>query len=52
MPNVTVGENSIVGAFSYVTKDIPKNVMAFGTPARVVRSLTPEEIQKLEEETQ
>ncbi len=50
MPNVTVGENSIVGAFSYVTKDIPKNVVAFGVPARVVRTLTPDEIKKLEEE--
>jgi acetyltransferase-like isoleucine patch superfamily enzyme len=52
MPNVTVGENSIVGAFSYVTKDIPKNVVAFGVPARVVRNLTVEEIKNLEEETQ
>ncbi len=52
MPNVTVGENSIIGAFSYVTKDIPKNALAFGVPARVVRSLTPDEIRKLEEEIQ
>ena len=52
MPNVTVGENSIVGAFSYVTKDIPKNVVAFGVPARVVRALTPDEIKKLKEEIQ
>lgn len=52
MPNVTVGENSIVGAFSYVTKDIPKNVVAFGVPTRVVRALTPDEIKKLEEEIQ
>jgi acetyltransferase-like isoleucine patch superfamily enzyme len=50
MPNVTVGENTIVGAFSYVTKDIPKNVVAFGVPARVVRTLTPDEIAKMEEE--
>jgi acetyltransferase-like isoleucine patch superfamily enzyme len=52
MPNVTVGENSIVGAFSYVTHDIPKNVLAFGVPAKVIRNLTPDEIQKIEEETQ
>ena len=52
MPNVTVGENSIVGAFSYVTKDIPKNVVAFGVPARVVRNLTPDEINKMDEEIQ
>jgi acetyltransferase-like isoleucine patch superfamily enzyme len=52
MPNVTVGDNSIVGAFSFVTKDIPKNVVAFGIPARIVRVLTPEEIKKMEEEIQ
>jgi acetyltransferase-like isoleucine patch superfamily enzyme len=52
MPNVTVGENTIVGAFSYVTKDIPKNVVAFGVPARVIRTLTPDEITKIEEENQ
>lgn len=37
MPGVTVGENSIVGAFSYVTHNIPANVVAYGIPARVVR---------------
>lgn len=52
MPNVKVGENTIVGAFSYVTKDIPKNAVAFGVPARVIRTLTPDEIAKMEEEIQ
>lgn len=52
MPGVTVGENSLVGAFSFVTRDIPKNVIAYGIPARVVRDLTPEEITRLEEEIQ
>lgn len=52
MPNVTVGENTIVGAFSYVTKDIPKNVVAFGVPARIIRTLTPDEIAKMEEDNQ
>ena len=37
MPGVTVGENSIVGAFSFVTKDIPDNVVAFGIPAKVIK---------------
>ena len=34
MPGVTVGENSVVGAFSFsfTKKDIPDNVMAFGVP--------------------
>ncbi|NQT81106.1 MAG: acyltransferase [Candidatus Aminicenantes bacterium] len=34
MPGVTVGENSVVGAFSFVNKDIPANVTAFGIPAK------------------
>jgi acetyltransferase-like isoleucine patch superfamily enzyme len=37
MPGVTVGENSIVGAFSFVTGDIPDNTAAFGIPARVAQ---------------
>lgn len=39
MPGVTIGENSIIGACSFVNKDIPANVVAFGVPARVVRPL-------------
>jgi acetyltransferase-like isoleucine patch superfamily enzyme len=39
MPGVTVGENSVVGAFSFVNKDIPDNVVAFGVPAKVVKKL-------------
>lgn len=35
MPGVTVGENSVVGAFSFVNKDIPANVTAFGIPAKI-----------------
>lgn len=37
MPGVTVGMNSIVGAFSFVNKDIPDNCLAFGIPARIAR---------------
>ena len=33
---VTIGENSIVGAGSVVTKDIPKNSIAAGNPAKVI----------------
>ncbi len=39
MPGVTIGENSIVGAFSFVNKDIPANVIAFGIPAKVIRKI-------------
>ena len=44
MPGVTVGENSIIGAFSFITTDIPDNVLAFGIPARAIRALTPKEM--------
>jgi len=33
LPGITIGENSIVGAGSVVTKDVPKNVIVFGNPA-------------------
>ena len=47
MPNVTIGENSIVGAFSLVNKDIPANVLAFGVPAKVARKLDEKEARDL-----
>ncbi|HIY92871.1 sugar O-acetyltransferase [Companilactobacillus sp. HBUAS56275] len=40
LPGVSIGENSIVGAGSIVTKDIPANVIAVGNPARVLREIT------------
>ena len=39
LPNVTVGENSIVGAHSLVLSDIPDNVVAFGVPAKIIRDI-------------
>jgi acetyltransferase-like isoleucine patch superfamily enzyme len=39
MPGVTIGENSIIGAFSYVNHDIPDDVVAFGVPAREIRNI-------------
>lgn len=36
---VTIGDNTVVGAGSVVTRDLPSNVLAVGTPARVVREL-------------
>lgn len=35
MPGVTIGENAIIGAFSFVNKDIPDNTIAFGVPVQV-----------------
>lgn len=39
LPGVTIGINSVVGAGSVVTKDIPPNTVAYGNPARVVKSI-------------
>ena len=41
-PGVTIGERSVVGAGSVVTRDIPSDVVASGNPARVIRALSPE----------
>ena len=38
--DVTIGDYSIVGAGSVVTKDIPPNVVAAGNPARIIRQLS------------
>jgi len=35
-PGVTIGENVLIGAGSVVTRDVPDNAIAVGTPARVV----------------
>jgi maltose O-acetyltransferase len=37
LPGVTIGENSVVGAGSVVTRDVPANSVAVGNPARVIR---------------
>jgi acetyltransferase-like isoleucine patch superfamily enzyme len=39
MPGVTVGENSIIGAFSFVNRHIPANVIAVGVPAKVLKKI-------------
>ncbi len=36
---VTIGDNSVIGAGSVVTKDIPANVVAVGNPCRVLREI-------------
>ena len=42
MPGVTIGENAIVGAHSFVASDIPDNCVAVGVPAKVMRKLGPQ----------
>ncbi|MET1071646.1 MAG: sugar O-acetyltransferase, partial [Umezawaea sp.] len=38
-PGVTIGNNTVVGAGSVVTRDLPAHVLAVGNPARVVRKI-------------
>ena len=40
LPGVKIGENSIIGAGSLVNKDIPKNSVCVGNPAKIVGSLS------------
>lgn len=39
LPGVHIGKNSVIGAGSVVTKDIPENVVAFGNPCKVQRKI-------------
>jgi acetyltransferase-like isoleucine patch superfamily enzyme len=39
MPGVTIGENSIIGAFGFVNRDVPANVTAIGIPVRIIKKL-------------
>lgn len=40
LPGVKIGDNSVIGAKSVVTKDIPSNVIAVGNPCEVLREIT------------
>jgi len=40
MPGVVIGENSLVGASSLVTKNVPPSTVVYGVPARVVKAVT------------
>jgi acetyltransferase-like isoleucine patch superfamily enzyme len=40
LSKVVVGENSVVGAGSVVTRDVPPNVIVAGNPAKILRSIT------------
>lgn len=39
VPGVTIGDNTVIGAGSIVTKDLPANVIAMGSPCRVLREV-------------
>lgn len=47
LSNVTIGRNTIIGAGSVVTKNVPPNSVAAGNPAKVI-STVPEYIKKIE----
>jgi maltose O-acetyltransferase len=38
-PGVTVGDNSVIGAGSVVTRDVPAHVLAAGNPCRIIRRI-------------
>lgn len=37
MPNITIGERAVVGAFSFVTRDVPEDTVVVGVPAKVIK---------------
>lgn len=39
MPGVTIGENAVIGAFSFVNKDVQENVVAAGVPIKIIKKL-------------
>jgi len=40
MPNITIGENSVIGAFSFVNKNVPDNVVAVGIPIKILKKVS------------
>ena len=45
LPGVHIGSNTVIGAGSVVTKDIPDGVIAAGNPCRVIRKITEDDRQ-------
>jgi len=39
MPGVVIGKNAVVGAYSFVNKDIPDNVIAYGVPVKIIKKI-------------
>ena len=49
LPGVSIGDNSVIGAGSVVTRSIPANVLAAGNPCRVIREITEEDKKRYAE---
>lgn len=49
LPGVTVGDHCLIGAGAVVTKDVPEGSVVAGNPARVLRSLTQQELARIEQ---
>lgn len=39
MPGVSIGKNSVIGAHSFVNRNIPNNVIAVGCPAKIIKHI-------------
>lgn len=46
LPGVTIGDRSVVGAGSVVTRDLPSDVFAAGNPCRVIRRIEPSDASR------
>lgn len=46
LPGITIGDNTVIGAGSVVTRSLPSGVVAAGNPCRVIRELSAEELRE------
>lgn len=46
LPGITIGDNSVIGANSVVTKDVPANVVVAGNPAKIIRHIPETETEQ------
>ena len=51
LPGVNIGDGAVIGAGSVVTKNVPAYTVVVGNPAKVLKTLTPEDnIEEIKEE--